>query len=423
MEVSGLTNHAPGPGDRYWRRLVLLFFLGWLFIYANRTVLSPLLSGLETQWGWSRARLGWLNSAFFLVYTLMQVPTGLLADRFGRRRLLLPGYLVQGAGAIASGIAPGPAAFLGARVVTGFGQSTYYATQYALASAVIPARVRGLGMAIINSGMAFGIAAGLLAASASLAWPAVGWRTPFVVLGGMTVLLGVAMARLVRPDSRPAPVPRTAAPAAPWPRRSGAGRNLLLAYAVVFCSMYGFFAVLTWLPYYLETQQGISGAGSGVVSAAIAFAAVPAGLLAGRASDRLGRRRPVLLVLAPLAAAALAGIVLGPSLGWVYAAIVLYGLTGKLVQDPLVVALVADSTPPAGHGTAFGILNFAGTISTVLAPVLTGYLADRAGGFGPAFLLAAGLQVAALVCLAAMQAEAGPVPPAPGRRTGGSSQP
>jgi MFS family permease len=406
-----LTAHSPGPGDRYWRRLVLLFFFGWLLIYANRAVLSPLLTVLEAEWKMTRAQLGLLNSAFFLMYTLMQVPTGLLADRFGRRRLLLPGYLLQGVGAVASGIAPGPGSFLSARVVTGLGQSTYYATQYALASGVIPARFRALGMAIINSGMAFGIATGLLAASASLAWRGVGWRTPLVALGLLTLVLWALMTRLVRPD----PVGPGAAAGATAGATNASGeargrpvlftRNLLLSYVVVLSSMYGFFVILTWLPYYLDVERGISGVGSGIVSAAIAFAAVPAGVMAGRLSDLLGRRRPVLLGLAPLAGVALAGIVLAPTLHWTYAAIVLYGLTGKLVLDPLVVALVADATPVAEYGTAFGILNFAGTISTVLAPAVTGHIADLTGSFRSAFLLAAGLQALAFVCLVAMRAE------------------
>lgn len=174
-----------GRGE-YWHRLVALFFAGWVLVYANRTVLSPFLAVLQARWGLSKGQLGLLNSAFFLTYTLMQAPTGLLADRYGRRRLLLPGYVLHGLGATASGLAPGAGTFLAARILTGFGQSTYYATQYALASAAVPERFRALGMAVINSGMAFGIATGMAAASAALAGGGGAWRVPFVVLGLLT---------------------------------------------------------------------------------------------------------------------------------------------------------------------------------------------------------------------------------------------
>jgi len=413
---------------QYWRRLVVLFFAGWVLIYANRTVLSPLLPVVQAEWGLSKAQLGLLNSAFFLMYTLMQIPTGVLADRIGRRRLLLPGYLVHGIGAAASGLAGGHGAFLAARVVTGLGQSTYYATQYALASEVIPGQFRALAMAVINSGMAFGIALGMSVASVSLLIGGGAWRPAFVLLGLVAVALWALMSRLVKPEGagpeaaeREAAGPEVAGlegavaqgpPMAgvtlPPPVRHGRAkldRNVLLAYVVAFSTMYGFFVILTWLPYYLQTQRGIPGAQAGLVSTMIAFTDIPAGVMAGRLSDRLGRRRPVLIALIPLSAVALTLIVASPGMAGVYLAIALYGVTGKLVLDPLVVALVADATPAANYGTAFGILNFSGTISTVLAPAVTGYIADVSGTFTSAFVLAAALQIVAAACLVAMRPE------------------
>lgn len=410
-------------GSSYWRRLVVLFFAGWVLVYANRTVLSPLLPVIQARWSLSKAQLGLLNSAFFLMYTLMQVPTGVLADRLGRRRLLLPGYLLHGLGAAASGLAGGHGQFLAARLATGLGQSTYYATQYALASAVIPGPFRALGMAVINSGMAFGIALGMSVASLSLLAGGSAWRWAFALLGLLTVFLWALMARLIRPESgpegaggaaggRPASSPaqsgRRAQPGRPARAVSRFSYNVLLAYAVAFATMYGFFVILTWLPYYLQTQRGLPGAQAGAVSTIVAFTAVPAGVLAGRLSDRLGRRRPVLIALIPLSAVALALTVASPNMPGVYFAIALYGLTGKLVVDPLLVAMIADATPAAGYGTAFGILNFAGTISTVLAPAVTGFIADISGTFTSAFMLAAGLQVVAAACLLAMRPEPQP---------------
>jgi MFS family permease len=266
-------------------------------------------------------------------------------------------------------------------------------------------------MAVINSGMAFGIAAGMLAASAALSSGGGAWRAPFVVLGMLTLAFAGLLAKSVTPDPPGAAGDRgkmEAAPASPPGRRrrpAAPARNVLLSYVVALATMYGFFVVLTWLPYYLETQRGLPAAQSGLVSTIIAFTAVPAGIVAGRVSDRMGRRRPLLLLLTPLSGLALAYIVRAPGLGGVYGAVALYGVTGKLVVDPLIVALVADATPRENYGSAFGILNFAGTISTVLAPALTGYIADLTGTFTAAFLLAAVLQGVAALCVAAMRPE------------------
>jgi len=416
LEAAGKARPDVGTrGSIDWRALVFLFFLGWILMYANRTVLSPLLKRLGSMWSLSPAQLGLLSSAFFLMYTLFQVPFGWLADRIGRKRVLVPGYLAHGLGAALCGLAPGPGSFLALRVFTGFSQGSYYSTQYALATQSVPAERRGVAMAIINSGMAFGIAFGLAASSTLVYHFGLAWRVPFIALGLITLIVGAAMGLLVR-EVREAPAPGTAppgagtAPGAGTVSEAGAAfragatrrfyrRNLIAACGASFASMYGFYVILTWLPYYLQTARNFNGAQAGNISTLMAFAAVPGALLAGRLSDRVGRRR-VALVLLPLAAAALAAIVAPGGPVFLAATLIIYGLTGKLVVDPLLVALVADAAPPNSYASAFGILNFFATISMVLAPAVTGFLADRTGSFVGAFHLAAALSVVGLFFIA-----------------------
>lgn len=397
-----------------WRALVLLFFIGWILMYANRTVLSPLLEPLGRLWSLSETQLGLLSSAFFLMYTLLQVPFGWLADRLGRRPILVSGYLAHGVGATLCGLAPGPGTFLGLRILTGSSQGSYYSTQYALAAASIPAERRGVGMAVINSGMAFGIALGLAASGTLVYGLGLSWRVPFIALGLVTLGVGAAMALIVPEERRPraSTAPASTAPAVA-PRPTAASRhfrrNLIAACGASFVSMYGFYVILTWLPYYLQTARGFTGAQAGNVSTLMAFAAVPGGILAGRISDRLGGRRRLAVVLLPLAALALAAIVIPAGPVFLGAALVLYGLTGKLVVDPLLVALVADAAPPERYASAFGVLNFFGTISMVLAPAITGVLADRTGSFVGAFRLAAILSLLGLAFLAVAREDLQPI--------------
>ncbi len=414
---------AVGRND--WRLLAGLFFAGWVAMYANRTVLSSLLELVGVEWSLSRTELGLLTSAFFVAYTAMQVPAGVLADRRGRRRLLLPGFVLHGAGALASGLAPGPGSFLALRVLTGLGQGTYYAAQYALAAAAIPFRYRGLGTALINSGMAFGIGLGFFAGSALGYRLGLGWRWPFVLLGLGTLLLSLALARGVADDRTPAgrrtgpgAGPDTAGKNAPadaiaatgtGPRAAaflhtgGGALSLAATYVVAFTTMYGFYLILSWLPYYLQTARGLDGATAGLVSLLMPFFALPASLWAATASDRLGRRKPVLGLLLPVAAVALAAMPVATGPAALYGAVALYGLTGKLVVDPLLVALVADATPREAYGRAFGVLNFSGTLSMALAPAVTGWLADLTGTFLAGFYLAAGLQALAWAALWAVR--------------------
>jgi len=398
----------PPRGDGYWKLIVALFSLGWVLMYANRLALSPVLSIIKQEWGLSKSQLGLLSSAFFLMYTFLQAPSGMIADRIGRKTILVPGYFIQGLGGLLSGFAGGFGAFLGARIVAGAGQGTYYSTQYALASEAIPQRRRALGTSIINSGMSVGIASGLTIASVMVFRWHLPWRWPFIILAAATILLSLVMAVVVREErgARSA-APQTGATSGGASARAGSigglhregWRTLILMSIFNLAVMYGFYVILTWLPYYLQTVRGYSGAEAGLVSTIMPLVAVPAAIFSANFSDRIGGRRRVMLALLPVAALSLVLIVAVGNRAGLYLALVLYGLAGKLTVDPLMVALVADVTPKNAYGSVFGILNFVGSLSMVLAPYITGVLADATGSFDSGIYLAAALVVVAWLAL------------------------
>lgn len=389
----------------YWKRVVAVFFAGWLLVYANRTVIGPLLPVLQDIWGLSKTQLGMINSAFFLTYTLVQLPSGFLADRFGRKLILVPGYIGHALGAFASALAPGPWAFTGARVFTGFGQGTFYSTHNALASMAIPQDRRGMGVAIMNSGVSFGIALGWLSAgflTSGLGWS---WRVPLLLLAGITLAVATAMGMMIREHRAREPENAARNPDNPARELIGAGTgtlrsiltpDLVRIYVVNIMMMYGFFAILTWLPYYLKEVRGLTGSLPEFLSIVMPFVSLPAGIGLSRFSDLRGGRSRILTLAAPLAGLALFLIVAVPTVPGLVVALALYGLAGKMTIEPLLVATIADLTVPEVRGRVYGLCNFLGTISTVLAPAITGALADLTGSFDAGFYLAAGLHLIAL---------------------------
>jgi len=78
----------------YWIQLVIIFFFGWVVIYAGRSVLSPLMPMIQDEYGLNQAELGIISSLFFLAYTLLQVPAGLLGDRLGHKKVLVTGFML-----------------------------------------------------------------------------------------------------------------------------------------------------------------------------------------------------------------------------------------------------------------------------------------------------------------------------------------
>lgn len=417
---------AAGFAWTYWHRIVLMSFLGWIFMYADRTVLSPVLPLIHAEWGVSKSQLGLISSLFFLAYAAVQIPVGWASDRLGRRlALLVPGFILFGLGTLATGLAPSYGFILAAGLVTGLGQGAYYPTQFSLSTEVVPPERRGLAAALINSGQAVGISLGLVVASlVALAYGG-GWRLPFVVLSVPTVLVGLLFLKGVKPEhdrraravrgepaAREAPGTnaREAAPdavdaAAPAARPAHLWTPRLVSlYVVNFCSLYGFFVVLTWLPFYLQTARGYGGAQVGWISSLVPWAAVVGGIVASVLSDRVPSRKPVAMSMLPVAALALAGLPLVHAKAVLVAALLVYGFFGKLALDPVLAAMVADSTEPHLYGRVFGVFNFAGMTSSILAPYLTGFLADRSGALDAGFYLAAAFLLAGMLALAFFRA-------------------
>lgn len=98
--MSAQLNDAVAPHKRgipAWWVTIFLFWLGWIFMYADRTVLNPVMGELEKEFGLSGTQLGLMNSVFYFSYALLQVPAGILGDKIGKKKVLIPGFLLFGA--------------------------------------------------------------------------------------------------------------------------------------------------------------------------------------------------------------------------------------------------------------------------------------------------------------------------------------
>lgn len=398
--MSAQLNDAVAPHKRgipAWWVTIFLFWLGWIFMYADRTVLNPVMGELEKEFGLSGTQLGLMNSVFYFSYALLQVPAGILGDKIGKKKVLIPGFLLFGAFTAVTGWAKSWSTLLFARVVTGAGEGTYYGPQYGLSSEQIPKKYRSLGSAIINSGMAFGIALGLMASSWLVYDRGYSWRTPFFVMSIPTLLTGLAIWLFVKEKKRqPVEAGGVAKPKSKFTDLFK-NRNLLLVYLMVFCSLFGFFVILTWLPYYLQSERGIAGSETGFITSLVAWISIPGALLFSSLSDRLGKRKPLILVLVPVAILSMLSIIWMPNMTGVIVALCVYGLVGKLALDPVLVALVADSVDENNYSSAFGLFNFIGMSSSILAPVIAGAARDMTGSLASSFYVSAALLVVGLV--------------------------
>ncbi|MGW3622994.1 MFS transporter [Streptomyces sp. NPDC000880] len=376
----------PGPYT-----VTALLCLGWVFMYADRTVLSPITGVIGTEWGLSKAELGLMSTVFFIAYALMQLPAGIFADRFGRVRTIVIGYALFAIGTFLSGIAPGFMVFLLVRAFAGFGEGTYYGPAYGIASSTIDRRFRGLSAAIINSGMALGISLGFIGSSVLAFDLNLGWQTVFFVFGVATLVVTGLIQYFLGPiDRRAKSVPTGGATGnVGW--RGLFTTNHVLAYVLIFCSLYGFFNMLTWLPLYLQQVREVPAAQTGIIASLVPWASVPGAILFGLLSDRMKSKKPLILVLCLLGAACQIIIPWAEQYSLVITALVIYGLVGKLALDPILISYLGGITPRAMYSRSYSMFNFAGMLSSILAPYITGYLADVTGKLEVGFYISAAL--------------------------------
>ncbi|MFD1775071.1 MFS transporter [Paenibacillus rhizophilus] len=367
--------------------LIILFALGWTFMYADRNILSPVMKVIGEEWDLSKAELGLMSTVFFISYAAMQIPAGILADRFGRVKVLVAGYILFGIGTILSGFAPGFIVFLAIRAVTGLGEGTYYGPVYGISSNAISKKFRGISSALINSGMAIGISLGFIGSSYITFTLGKNWQFTFYLFGIATIIVAIVIGLFVKDDRADVRAQKSAVQAEPVNMKALFTRNHILTYILIFCSLYGFFGMLTWLPYYLQTARGVAGSQTGIISSLVPWASIPGAILFGYWSDRVKNKKPLILLLAVLGAICQFVVPYAENYSLMIAGLIVYGLVGKLALDPILISFVADNTPSHMYARAFSMFNFAGMLSSIFAPYITGYFADVTGKMEYGFYL------------------------------------
>jgi MFS family permease len=163
-----------------------------------------------------------------------------------------------------------------------------------------------------------------------------------------------------------------------------------------FCVLYGWWVLLSWGPVYFQTERGVGLSASGFYTLVVAITAIPSGLLLGRWSDRIGRKR-IILGMLPLMALVLALIPHVDSRAGMLGILLAYGVVGKLAWDPLGIAWLGDymvRTRPQNLAPAAALFSFVSVSSAIVGPPLTGYLRDLTGSLSGGFYLSAAVVLA-----------------------------
>jgi MFS transporter, ACS family, D-galactonate transporter len=387
--------------------VVILIFLATSINYLDRSNLGVAGPAMMKELSFSKVEFGILGSAFFWTYTLMQIPVGAIVDKLGARvtyAVAILWWSIFGA-LTATGRSLG--ALIGIRALMGIGESPAFPTNTRVISDWLPTHERGFANGLFTTGIAVG--AGLTTPLVAWVVENFGWRISFIITGSLGVIwvfLWLYYFKNRPSESRIANEAEVAyieagQTAPEKTEESKVKWYQLLKQRNVWCILYGLFAqdyllylMLTWLPTYLVVEKHMTLIKAGFNSILPWVAASAGALLGGYLSDRLVKRgwepikaRKTIMTIGMLLSLF---IIPGAFVESASSAILLISLSmgGMMFANGSSWAIIADIAPKGTEGTLAGMQNFIGNIAGWIAPILTGFLADRLHNFVAALVIA-----------------------------------
>lgn len=377
--------------------------------YLDRVNISVGQQALHRRFGLTTVAFGYLLGAYSWTYAMLQLPSGVLLDRFGLRRVGMVSSFIWSAATFATAASLGVVSLFSSRLLLGVGESPIFPLSAAAIGRWFPAKERGLPTAMFDAAAKFSPAIGIPFVGLLLIH--FGWRFSFAFTGVLSLIYFLLFARIYRnptDDSRLSEAERTYIRSGEKPQREAGAptyyplgyllrqRKILGAMIGFATYNYSFYLLLTWLPSYavaglhLTLAHAVWAASvpwffAGVIDIFVGGWLVDA--LIRRGHDAAHVRRTVLLL------GMLCGLgVAGPAFTHhpVPALLSLcVGIGGLSAAAPVGWTLPSILVPTSSTGKVGGIMNFGSQISAIMAPVITGYLASWTHNFAAAFALAA----------------------------------
>lgn len=391
-------------------------FHGWWVVAAAFTVMllgfgsaytfSTFIGPLQREFSASRGSVSLVFSLAGFLYFGLGIVTGPLADRWGARRLSVIGMLLVGAGMALAGLAR---SLTEVYLAYGLGIGLGIGCSYVPAVAAVQRwflRRRGLASGLAVSGI--GVGTLLMPSVAAALIDALGWRSAYLVLGGVTAVLGTGMALLIVNDPRdhgtgpdgdalPPQPPDAARPGTPL-RKAVTSRPFVVLYgACVICAFGVFVPFVHLVPYAVD--HGVPPASAVMLMGVIGLGSTAGRFFLGNLADRVGRQT------------ALAGTIVGMALAlavWAFSTslpgLVVFAFAYGVFYGGWVAVLPAVVMDLFGGRSISGIIGAlysSVALGTLVGPSAAGFIYDFSGSYRvPILACVAANAVAAAIVVA-----------------------
>lgn len=424
---------APGaeqiPGRRW--AIALLLGIGVLVNYFDRVNLSVSRDALESAFGVSAVTFGWLSGAYNWTYMLLQLPSGLLLDRFGVRRVGVVSTVIWSIASFATALSTGVSGLFASRFLLGIGEAPTFPGNSKAIGYWFPTNERSLATAMFDSAAKFSSAIGIPLLGVLLFY--FGWRWNFAATGfislGYFILFYVFYRNPSEDKSLSVGERDLLARGGAQPEdRARAAEGAPLAYLLQKRKVWGlclgfasynytFYFLLTWLPSYLSRALHIDLFHSALYTAVPwTFATVTDLAIGGWLVDSLIQRgwnairvRQVVLIGGTAFGMGILGAArahtAASALFWISVSI-----SGLSAASPVGWSIPSLIAPSESVGTLGGILNLCNQLAGIAAPVVTGYVVQATHSFSGAFMVATAFL---LIGIAGYVFLLGPIEPIP----------
>ena len=362
--------------------------------------------------------MGFIMAAFFWSYSLLQIPAGWFADRFGRQKGLGLAVAWWSIATSMMGVATGFKSLLALRLALGVGEAAAYPSNAGIAARWFPDKERATVSGLFDSASKFGGAI----AMPLIVWMiyTFDWRLTFLIIGSVGILWVIAWyfiyaenpeehkrispseVRIIRDGQKQHHGDKTVLPMK-WYK--------LLRYRNIWAMCIGFFTInytsyffITWLPTYLVKEKGMDFIKMGMVAALPLLCGMVIEVFAGWASDRLVHKK-VLSLTATRKLFLTIGLLMALCIGFapftdsVFMTVFLLCVakSGTTVAASQVWALPGDVAPKNSVSIVAGLQNTVSNMGGAVGPIITGAIVAATGSFNWALIFSAILVVIGII--------------------------
>jgi sugar phosphate permease len=375
----------------------LVLFLTWLLFgmyYVNRFNYSPMIPLLKADLGISNTQAGWLMALFFISYTIFQLPSGFLGDRYGPRKVLTWGAVISIAGNLIFSQATSFGFLSLGQLTNGLGQSMGWTSSLKLIVSWFPRSRRATAIGLFATCVTGGSSVGIRLSG--LLGDHLGWRSSFIIPPILLAVVALLFWMMVRNNPRERGLPdfddeihlEKRIENDPRSRLSLVLTNRILwsVALVYFCFVYVQFGCLVWIPSFLKEAYAISVDRASTITALVLLPGVFASPLAGFLSDHYfgGQRKP--LILMGMLILALATFLLSREVSITMAAGLL-AIVGLMIimPDVLLAAYPSDILSRKLSATGMGFLTTFTSIAGIITTPLSGKIIDLFDSYAAVF--------------------------------------